>query len=77
MKGVAIVDASRIDALCFIERDVPRPGPGEVLVRIKAVSLNFRDLLVIEGSRDIRLPLVPLSGGTSATWIPAMPWMSL
>ena len=61
MKGVAIVDEFRIDALRVVERDVPKPGPGEVLVRIRAVSLNFRDLLVIEGGRNTRLPLVPLS----------------
>lgn len=61
MKGVAIVDEFRIEALRVIERDVPKPGPGEVLVRIHAVSLNFRDLLVIEGSRNTKLPLVPLS----------------
>jgi NADPH:quinone reductase-like Zn-dependent oxidoreductase len=52
-----------IDALQLKEKDVPRPGHGQVLVRIRAASLNYRDLLVISGnySRNLPLPLVPLS----------------
>lgn len=38
-----------IDALKLNEVERPDPGPGEVLVRMTAVSLNFRDLLVIKG----------------------------
>lgn len=32
-----------LDSLKFSEADVPKPGDGEVLVQIRAVSLNFRD----------------------------------
>src|SRR6478609_1441311 len=47
--------------------DRPSPGPGEldVIVRIKAVSLNYRDLVVLQGQYD-RHPVpgrVPLSDG--------------
>jgi NADPH:quinone reductase-like Zn-dependent oxidoreductase len=54
-----------IDALQLREKDAPRPGHGQVLVRIRAVSLNYRDLLVISGSysRHLPLPLIPLSDG--------------
>jgi NADPH:quinone reductase-like Zn-dependent oxidoreductase len=54
-----------IDALEGKEKDVPRPGAGQVLVRIRAASLNYRDLMVIEGnySPNLPLPLVPLSDG--------------
>jgi NADPH:quinone reductase-like Zn-dependent oxidoreductase len=43
--------------------EIPTPGPGQVLVRTQAVSLNFRDLLVVEGlyNPKIPLPMVPLS----------------
>jgi NADPH:quinone reductase-like Zn-dependent oxidoreductase len=43
----------------------PKPGPGQVLVRIKAASLNYRDLLIAKGlySRHLPLPLIPLSDG--------------
>jgi NADPH:quinone reductase-like Zn-dependent oxidoreductase len=43
----------------------PAPGAGEVLVRLRAVSLNYRDLMVCRGhySRNLPLPLIPLSDG--------------
>ena len=55
-----------IDRLMAGQGEIPRPGPGQVLVRMKAASLNYRDLLVIEGkySRKLHLPLIPLSDGT-------------
>jgi NADPH:quinone reductase-like Zn-dependent oxidoreductase len=54
-----------IDSLIRIERDVPKPADGEVLVRIHAVSLNYRDLLIAHGkyARGLKLPLIPLSDG--------------
>jgi NADPH:quinone reductase-like Zn-dependent oxidoreductase len=54
-----------IDNLQIVERDVPRPGPREVLVQLKAASLNFRDLMVAEGQYNPKLkrPMVPLSDG--------------
>lgn len=51
--------------LAIIERDVPTPGKGEVLVRMTAGSLNYRDTIVVEGkygAPTIR-PIVPLSCG--------------
>ena len=37
------------DAIKVVELPEPKPGPGQVLVRMKAVSLNYRDLLMING----------------------------
>jgi len=37
------------DQLKVVESPDPSPGPGEVLVRMRAVSLNYRDLLMING----------------------------
>lgn len=47
------------------ERAVPKPGPGQVLVRMTAASLNFRDLLMVRGLYNPRqpLPLIPFSDG--------------
>jgi NADPH:quinone reductase-like Zn-dependent oxidoreductase len=52
----------RID---LAERPDPRPGPGQVVVRVRAVSLNYRDLLTVRGSYNPKqkLPLVPCSDG--------------
>jgi NADPH:quinone reductase-like Zn-dependent oxidoreductase len=54
-----------LDALPLVERPVPRPGPGEVLVRVRAASLNHRDLAILEGfyRPDLPLPYVPASDG--------------
>jgi NADPH:quinone reductase-like Zn-dependent oxidoreductase len=55
-----------IDKLGLADRETPRPGVGEVLVRLTAASLNYRDYMVIEGAYNPKLkrPMVPLSDGT-------------
>lgn len=54
-----------LDNLVLSERPTPEPGPGEVRVRLEAVSLNSRDLQMVEGAYNPRqpLPLVPCSDG--------------
>ena len=43
------VDGSGLDGLKLSDRPAPLPGRGEVLVDVRAVSLNFRDLMVAKG----------------------------
>jgi NADPH:quinone reductase-like Zn-dependent oxidoreductase len=47
------------------EAPTPAAGPRDVLVRVRAVSLNYRDLLVVSGTYPgkLPLPLVPTSDG--------------
>ena len=54
-----------IDALTFDTVDLAEPGPGEVLVRVRAVSLNYRDLLLVQGKYDphVQKPRIPCSDG--------------
>jgi NADPH:quinone reductase-like Zn-dependent oxidoreductase len=54
-----------LDHLAAAERPDPAPGPREVLVRLRAASINYRDLLTVEGKYNPRmaLPRVPLSDG--------------
>lgn len=53
-----------IDGLVMAERPRPEPGPGQVLIRIHAVSLNYRDLMVASGDyRHARKGMVPASDG--------------
>lgn len=49
--------------LSLVERPTPRPGPGELLVRVRAVALNYRDRVVVGGTAIPKLPLpfVPAS----------------
>ena len=54
-----------IDNLRMVDRDDPSPGPGGVLVRFHAVSLNYRDIMVVAGTYNPRMkvPAVPFSDG--------------
>lgn len=65
MRVMQVEDSFALDHLRLARRPVPQPGPGQVLLRMKAASLNYRDLLTIRGGYGSRLPLplVPLSDG--------------
>src|SRR5262249_31145213 len=54
-----------IDALKLEDRPVPTPAPGQVLVKITAAALNYRDLLVVNGTAAWKplSPRVPVSDG--------------
>lgn len=54
-----------IDELSLVEREIPTPQVNEVLVKFYAVSLNYRDMMMVKGSYNPRLktPLVPFSDG--------------
>ena len=64
MKTWEIQSDGGIDALADVSRAVPIPGPNEIIVRVRAVSLNYRDLLHVLGYVDTdKWPLVPCSDG--------------
>lgn len=67
MKAYEIRGGFGYENLTCVERPDPVPGPFEVLVRVRAVSLNFRDHLTVMGAYNPRqvLPLVPCSDGAS------------
>ncbi len=54
-----------LENLAIIDRPVPEPGPNQVLIKMHAWSLNYRDLLVVKGSYNprMKLPQIPLSDG--------------
>ncbi|MGH8021426.1 MAG: zinc-dependent alcohol dehydrogenase family protein [Opitutaceae bacterium] len=64
MKAYHLSSPTGISALTPIELAEPVPAAGQVVVRVRATSLNYRDLMVIAGDYGrIRTPLVPLSDG--------------
>jgi NADPH:quinone reductase-like Zn-dependent oxidoreductase len=66
MKVFQLQDEWSLDHLRLTERPVPEPGPGQVLLRMRAAALNFRDLVVPRrgyGALTGSLPLVPVSDG--------------
>jgi NADPH:quinone reductase-like Zn-dependent oxidoreductase len=64
MKVFEIRDKFGIDALALVERALPKTGPRQALVKMRALSLNYRDLMVVKGLYPgLRTPLVPVSDG--------------
>ena len=65
MRVVEIQGGFGLDRLALVERDEPVAGPGQIVLRMRAAALNFRDLLTVEGRYNPRqpLPLVPCSDG--------------
>ncbi len=58
-------DAFGPEHLAKGERELARPGPGEVMLTMRAASLNYRDTLVIRGGYGprVKTPLIPVSDG--------------
>ena len=47
-----------LERLVFEERfPDPRPGPGEVVVRVRATSLNYHDVFTLRGMPGIKIPM--------------------
>ncbi|MGY0035734.1 zinc-dependent alcohol dehydrogenase family protein [Pedobacter sp. NJ-S-72] len=65
MKTYQITEGYSITSLALVEKDCPKLQPHEVLVKIQATSLNYRDLLVIKGVADWKPPVgrIPISDG--------------
>src|SRR5437762_2497460 len=55
------LDLSTVGALAVRRHEVPTPGAGEVLVRVGATALNYRDLLLREGRDPV--PARPVAVG--------------
>src|ERR1041384_3235142 len=59
--------SSSLDDMVLEEVDTPKPGPREILIRVRACSLNFRDQAIVTGKYfggKVPADQVPLSDGT-------------
>ncbi|MGF1583567.1 MAG: NAD(P)-dependent alcohol dehydrogenase [Gemmataceae bacterium] len=65
MRAIELQKEWGIDSLTIVDRPELRPGHGQVLVKVKACSLNYRDLLVVKGLYNprLQLPFTPFSDG--------------
>lgn len=73
MRALVVENLAADYAGCALrEVPVPTPGPGEVLVRVRAAGVNFPDLLMTRGEYQMKPPLpfglgMELSGEVAAT----------
>lgn len=65
MRFYQIEKQGSIDSITPANGDVPRPGPHQVLIKIRAAALNYRDLIVVGGMLGplSRPNLIPVSDG--------------
>ncbi|HET9468827.1 MAG TPA: NAD(P)-dependent alcohol dehydrogenase [Vicinamibacterales bacterium] len=63
MKAYELHPEDGFDALKLVDRERPGMGPNGVRVSVRAVSLNYRDLMVARGSKKRAKRIVPVSDG--------------
>ena len=65
MKAYRVERFGSVNGIVLRSCDDPRPGPKEILMRVRASSLNYRDLMVLKGGGrgPTKLGVVPLSDG--------------
>ncbi|MCC6948623.1 MAG: NAD(P)-dependent alcohol dehydrogenase [Bradyrhizobiaceae bacterium] len=65
MRAYQLPKRTGIDDLTLVDLPTPKPGPNEVLIKVGACSLNFRDLAIVLGTyrAPVRENVIPLSDG--------------
>src|ERR1700704_4259985 len=63
MKAVLCKQYGPPESLVFEDLPSPKPGPGEVVISVKAASVNFPDVLIIQNKYQFKPPL-PFSPGS-------------
>ena len=61
-----------VETLNWTELPTPQPGPGQVLLEVKAASLNFPDLLIVQNKYQIKPPLPFVPGSEYAGVVQAV-----
>jgi NADPH:quinone reductase-like Zn-dependent oxidoreductase len=65
MKAYQITGTDGLKSLQAVTLPEPKPGPGEVLMKVRAVSLNYRDYMNVMGIKGVTgpIPRIPCSDG--------------
>ena len=64
MKAYQVQAINETNDLVLVELPTPQPGFGQVLIKVRATALNYRDLIVLQGQyKGQKFPVIPLSDG--------------
>jgi len=59
MKAIQIHETGGPEVLKLVELPIPQPGPGQVLIRVEAVGVNFIEIYFRKGTYRAALPITP------------------
>lgn len=59
MRAIQLTEPGKADSLSLAELDVPQPGPGEVLIEVRAAGVNFIDTYQRGGLYPVDFPFTP------------------
>ena len=70
MRAFEVGEPFGIDSLRLVDRPDPAAGPGQIVLQLRALSLNYRDLLVVNGTDRWRPAgrRVPSRTGSAWSW---------
>ena len=63
MRAYEIQPREGFDAIARVDRPAPALGPTDVRVRVRAASLNYRDLGIVRNAAKRKAPVIPTSDG--------------
>jgi NADPH:quinone reductase-like Zn-dependent oxidoreductase len=66
MKAFVLQTAFGLDHLALRDWPDPTPGPNQLVVRVRAAALNYRDLLVAKGQYNPKLAIPRILGSDAA-----------
>ena len=66
MKAFVVQNGFGFENLAIVEHPDPTPGPGQVVLRVRAASLNYRDLLIAKGLYNPKMALPRVLGSDGA-----------
>ena len=68
MKAIVCTAWGLPDSLVLAELPQPQPGPGQVVIDVKAAGVNFPDVLIIQGKYQVK-PALPFTPGSEAAGV--------
>lgn len=66
MKAVVLKEHGNLNEVVYTEVPVPEPGPGDILLEVRAAALNRLDLWVVDGWRGLKLQFPHVLGSDGA-----------